>query len=120
MADPTTGGERRVYMCDRCNGECGAGVADLGDTACSVCGQHDAPHVYVPAQELERLGQIAQKWIERAREAQWDNKRLREALERILERLDPTRTANPLHKASEVVSIARAALDRERSLEARE
>lgn len=49
-----------------------------------------------------------------------ENERLREALERILERLDPTRTANPLHKASEVVSIARAALDPERSLEARE
>jgi hypothetical protein len=37
-----------VRLCDRCELESGVGAgADAGDRACSVCGQHSAPNVYV-------------------------------------------------------------------------
>jgi len=36
-----------IRLCDRCEPEYGvAAGADAGDRACSVCGSHDAPHVY--------------------------------------------------------------------------
>lgn len=37
-----------VLFCDHCEGESGSGIADLGDTACSICGRAGAGHVYVP------------------------------------------------------------------------
>lgn len=40
--------ERNVHLCDRCEAECGSGIVDAGDRACNVCGQHEAPHEYVP------------------------------------------------------------------------
>jgi hypothetical protein len=45
-----------VRLCDRCEPENGITAgADAGDRACSVCGQHDAPHVYPGIAEYERL-----------------------------------------------------------------
>jgi hypothetical protein len=36
-----------VRLCDRCEEESGVSAgADAGDRACSICGSHDAPHVY--------------------------------------------------------------------------
>ena len=53
-----------VRLCDKCEGEYGAGIADKGDRACSVCGQHDAPHIY-PA--LSREAEVAKNVAEELR-----------------------------------------------------
>jgi hypothetical protein len=42
----------RLRLCDGCEAEYGGGIADAGDHACSVCGRHDAPHEYVPTDEV--------------------------------------------------------------------
>jgi hypothetical protein len=42
-----------VRYCAHCEGEQGVGIGDPGDRACAACGQHDAPHVYVPLATYE-------------------------------------------------------------------
>lgn len=51
MPSSRGGTEQSVRYCDRCEAEQGKGIVDVGDIACSACGAHDAPHVYVPADD---------------------------------------------------------------------